>query len=977
MSKKFTALFIALIYLCSLNAFAKVIDNVVYDETEQTVTVSGTMEENDGKMVSLFLLNEGKEWEDRLEAKDPSDIFSHVGITTTDLNGNYKYTFSIADSIENYSSIKVLGNQNSASYEFSKEKNIYVSLSGSASGDGSEENPVSTLDAAKELASGNMGKTNILIHAGEYKLSDTVEFDSSDSANVNGEIVYKAYGDGEVIFSGSKDIKLSEFQKVTDKGLIARLPNNAKDKSLVIDLSKYGFTKEELTLSNDNDEKVSENKLLLHTKPLGVYFNSKQQTMACWPNSGFNYTKDINKDTENSEVSFAFDDTEPYLWNDIENAYLAGYLQHEYRGHYTKIDRIDTENKRIYSKATDINTNKENRYKVYNVLEEMDMAGEYYIDYNTLKMYYYPPQNYKATDTISISVSNTPLISLDGTKNITFENITFRDSYSDGIYSKNAENIKILGCKVYNIAKKGIRLHGKNITVENCDVYNSGMSGIDVSSDVSYNTLEKSGIVVRNNHIAQMNEDCFAQASPIKVKGVGAVVEQNTVHNSIYSAIMYNGIENNIKKNEVYNLGTQSGDTGAIYTYFGTTDYGSVVEENYIHSLKTRCDKIDIGIAGIYWDGYTSGQTAKNNIVVNDADPVAGTFGLFINGGRDNTAYNNIFVTKGAGVHLANPAENYKDTDEFRQAIKNSGLFNSDNSVISKDLGIVKKYTQLEKTIDMLTNEDKYYPDYDKVYDNLFIGSNPTVSKYSIYDQTGNNNLFDNNTMEIQSQFTSKYLYKNTSGDFLMNENYDLSQIGIQRDITIGSFSKTMPYNNEVLASSNTVTLAWEQAPFADDYTYTVATDENFSNIFAKGTTGWRSVEITGLNPNTKYYWKVSANNNSVIKAVESVACSDGVGTFVTSDKNFVVYGAKLSADNKTINFVYDNNGYDSASCYIAEYENEIFKAINLSDVSFSRGNEKVLTVKLENEVVYDDIIMFLWNENLKPVSDKKIFVSK
>ena len=32
---------------------------------------------------------------------------------------------------------------------------------------------------------------------------------------------------------------------------------------------------------------------------------------------------------------------------------------------------------------------------------------------------------------------------------------------------------------------------------------------------------------------------------------------------------------------------------------------------------------------------------------------------------------------------------------------------------------------------------------------------------------------------------------------------------------------------------------------------------------------------------------------------------------------------------------------------------------------------------KKEYEVVYDDIIMFLWNENLKPVSDKKIFVSK
>ncbi len=82
---------------------------------------------------------------------------------------------------------------------------FYVSPDGNDRGDGSLENPFATIEQAKTMV--KLLKQNQVSHiviafmAGTYNL-ESIQFGEEDSGTENCQVIYSAYGDGEVIFDG-------------------------------------------------------------------------------------------------------------------------------------------------------------------------------------------------------------------------------------------------------------------------------------------------------------------------------------------------------------------------------------------------------------------------------------------------------------------------------------------------------------------------------------------------------------------------------------------------------------------------------------------------------------------------------------------------------------------------------------------------------------------------------------------------------
>lgn len=99
----------------------------------------------------------------------------------------------------------------------------------------------------------------------------------------------------------------------------------------------------------------------------------------------------------------------------------------------------------------------------------------------------------------------------------------------------------------------------------------------------------------------------------------------------------YGGNDNIIEYNEIYDVMNEAGDMAALYCGRSLVARGNIIRGNIIHDIYTDSDASSIH--AVYFDDSYSGQTVTGNIFYNIQEEA-----VFVNGGRDNTITNNIFV---------------------------------------------------------------------------------------------------------------------------------------------------------------------------------------------------------------------------------------------------------------------------------------------------------------------------------------------
>jgi len=301
------------------------------------------------------------------------------------------------------------------------------------------------------------------------------------------------------------------------------------------------------------------------------------------------------------------------------------------------------------------------RFFVENVFEELDAPGEWYLDRAQGRLYYRPVKTPPEGSTVIGPVVGR-LFALLGdpdkkkaVEHVRISGFEFRaNDYSpdDGcegykmgregtVHLQEANHCRIENNRFVNIGKYAVCLAGgRGNRVADNDVAHGAEGGVLL--------LDSAANVVTNNHIHHVGV-VYKHIGGVVLQGPGSsenVVTHNLIHDSSrYGITLKNaGSRNAIEYNELYDLNTETFDTGGIEVtqHQRTFRSGSTIRHNIVHDVggySSVGTKPIYMSWGIYLDSFAGGYEVSHNVVWGNSHG-----GLMIQGGKDNYAHNNIFV---------------------------------------------------------------------------------------------------------------------------------------------------------------------------------------------------------------------------------------------------------------------------------------------------------------------------------------------
>ena len=626
---------------------------------------------------------------------------------------------------------------------------IFVSTVGDDSGDGSEEEPLRTLekaiDVANEMREDSDKLIEILLREGTYSVTNTIKIINSQKDNSLLKI--SAYQDEKVTINAGVDIPLSAMS-IADSDFTNAIIDKLNSGSVLqynlknAQIEDFG----EISLRGHliSDEKEAQAELSL---------NGEVQKLAGWPNG--EYTGLI-KPTDSNEYgkrtksgiangcSFQVNYDRPSQWSKPEQAWLSGTIGPNYEFDYYPVSRFDSEEKRVYlSRGALEKYYTEPYYRFENVPEELDEPGEYYIDRQSGMLYFYPPEDAPKDAVLTITMS-TPTLDVSGkapnsmfrienSKNIVFENLIFKGGRGSAITGKNNSNIKFINCEINSFGENGIRFDAStDITISDCKIHDVGQDGILFVSCGNYQTLSPSNIVVSNNDIYNFArlERSYKTGIDFGYRCVGATAANNHIHNGPHAGMIFYGVNNDIYGNEFDNLVTEFSDMDALYCNNSNYPWerGNKIHNNYFHDIgkSSMNGRHQINVRAIRTDNRGCGLNIYENLFYNIGDGGNGNgnngIGAITAEGTRNRIFNNLFVDCN---------EAYFNTLQYKEIeTADDGTLYPDTIINSSGVEVANTINGA-KVADLKKQMEKYLPVYGKQFPELYnyFYEHPNMSK--------------------------------------------------------------------------------------------------------------------------------------------------------------------------------------------------------------------------------------------------------
>ncbi len=815
-----------------------------------------------------------------------------------------------------------------------KAYDLYVAADGVDTAEGTEAAPLKTLAGAKAKVralrtQGNTDPIDVNFAGGTYYFSDETVFDKNDSQEVLGKVTYKAKDGEKVVFTGAVPIDLSSAQKVSNENVLSRLKDSVKDKVVEIDLTNI------LSMTGETISPTASQLIDTYEYP-ELYLNGSKQNLAQWPNGDANYAHyDFVGTSGNAEPNkIQYTDDEPSSWADTDNVWIGGYMSYDYLYMRLPVVSVDKDAKQItmtVNEANSLNVKWDtwreisHRWKAFNVLEELDTPTEWYIDKDTMKLYYYPPKT-GSDAVLEISKLAKPMIKMNGAENIGFEGIEFENTRGSAIEATDIYNVTVKNCSFRNIGTDAFAITGSQKAWTDKDYWQrqnlDAAYNCEISDNVFYNigghavvldggnvdTLTPGNNVLKNN-IFNKCAQTIKNYETILVKGCGNSVVNNNISRSAFQAIRHYGNDHVISYNEIYNVLQETDDCGAIYCGRNTVQRGTVISYNYLHDLYSTDDLPFKHQVAIYWDDNQTGMKAYKNII-RDAQ-----INVYTNGVDNEYSSNTSINIKKTNIDFKNGgAATNQDTegDKVNAYIKNPNLYYG-------------KYANLKAIIDSTSRTEPSLAKYNVIKNNLSVAGTGEdgIGLNTRLNGTCKNNENITDTSIFVNPTKQDYRIKNSSlyAANLLNESFDIEKIGVQSDnaIETSKVELVAPYDGEKTDSAK-IHFVWNDSPGATLYTVTVATDSNFTSGVVTQDSYYNFADIEIANNSDTYYWKVTAKNTSREFAGE---WTSDVQSFTNGEKISVT--AELGTDN-SVNVSLKNNYYadgKNADAYIVEYDGQ------------------------------------------------------
>lgn len=521
--------------------------------------------------------------------------------------------------------------------------------------DGSD-GPFATLERArdairemKKAARLPAGGAVVQIRAGTYPRSATFQLQQEDCGTAAGPIVYRAYQNEVVRFSGGR--KVNAFEPVTDTAVRSRLDPAARDKVIRVDLKAQGI---------NEFGRLRQRGFGRFVEPSGleVFFQDKPMQLARWPNEGWARIAGAPDGQEGH--TFSYDVDRRNQWADSDDIWVYGYWTYDWADSFEHVTAIDKLNKVVKTAAVGpYGYTAGQRFYFLNVLEELDSAGEWYLDRSSGILYLWPPEPLD-TAQVTVSLLEEPLVTLEDVSYVTLQGLTFECARGNGVIVFGGAHNLIAGCTFRNLGDVAVsigngvddyanhiydnstwnRNGGTDHGVVSCDIHDTGEGGIMLGGG-DRKTLMPAGNYAVNNHLWNSNRIARTYRPAIAIDGVGNRVANNLIHDLPHFGIWLHGNDHVIEYNEIHHACMETNDAGAFYMGRDFTERGNVVRFNYFHDLGAG----DL-VQSVYLDDCASGTLMYGNVIQR------GGCGVMVGGGRDNIVENNLFIDCHPAVHV-------------------------------------------------------------------------------------------------------------------------------------------------------------------------------------------------------------------------------------------------------------------------------------------------------------------------------------
>lgn len=643
-----------------------------------------------------------------------------------------------------------------------KQGDIFVSPTGDDANPGTAESPVRTPQRAVELARSLSQEEKVISLAdGEYNIS-AITLTQEDSG-----ITF--YAENKAVFNGGLTLDPADFKPYEGNILVLDLIQYGVTPDRIGDVRAFGqyntaekydaagslycelfCNNERMTLSRypNKGEYLYTGKIVDNGDSKEVYTSSGTQTNADWETMKFprGGTFEVSSDVVERVKS----------WEKSSDIWMFGYFQYDWADSTTPLAAVG-DNTLTTEYASVYGFKEGTPYYFFNVFEELDQEGEWYIDRDGLKLYFIPPEGFEQHP-LELSLETGNLVTIDGAENVVFDGITFTGTRASAVKGVG-NNIVVRGCTIRNVGENAIELTGDRNRVEDNEITATGKGGVILTGG-DRQTLQSSENVVSNNLIYDWSQVYRTYQAAVSLNGVGGTCSHNEIYDSPHEAITYTGNNHIIEYNVIHDVVLESSDAGAIYAGRSWSSYGNVIRYNCIYNIGSG----EFAPSGIYFDDALSGQEAYGNFLLN----IPGN-GFLLGGGRDLKVENNLIVNAATPIFY---------DDRAIAGIEDGGWFthaNTPDSTLWKSLEEVDIHSEAWKNA--YPELAELSDDFEHTDDPAF-AANPAGSSVknnvTVNEKKGANDIAKR--AEQYSEIVNNFTYRLKANPFTADGVYLLSQ---------------------------------------------------------------------------------------------------------------------------------------------------------------------------------------------------------
>ena len=573
-------------------------------------------------------------------------------------------------------------------------RQLYVATDGDDTGDGSFAHPFATLEKARDTirgyqSSGMMpeGGVTVYLRGGTYFLTQSFTLDGYlDSGTESAPITYRPYQDEKVTLSGGKLIDFSAFSNVQGEMRDRLIDEAAKDKVMVADFDNIGLDQfDQIPITDGNSTIAS---------PLFI-FDNQVLKLVRWPNtddsSQWPRAKTINRgfctrwagqpeSTENgtgySKMSFTTDRSDLWNYNQPDMIWFGNWRYEWYaEAFYGTMNQqektIEASTYLLYGTDSGYLGGDGLPFRIYNVYEELDEAGEWYVDRQQRKFYFYPYETDKKQPVFKMASADFDLVTMKNTSYVQFYGLEFTGGKQNGITMTGGTGNQVRKCSINTMEKIGFLVYdGTNNGISDSEIYNCGAGAITLRGG-DKQTITPAGNYAKNNDVHDFSLLKTTYACGVDLDGVGNIVSHNEFYNAPHLAILFHGVDNIIEYNDFHNVVSNAADMGIIYTGRSLADHGNIIRYNYFHDCPLSMTEVRNPTNGIFSDDGSCDTEIFGNVFGKNMSQLQI---MKFHGGFANIARNNVVLDAKEVFFVAD-----WHPDQFSQTV--AGTYSRNGSV--------------------------------------------------------------------------------------------------------------------------------------------------------------------------------------------------------------------------------------------------------------------------------------------------------